>query len=132
MNHSNIFVLTIHPITDVFTWSSEDDFITYAGANAVVDTINWAQGANVIENFNIDLIEIAFYRDRETTDRIFEDDADFMIGDEGLNEIVTLENFVDNIDGTGSVDVRVNPSGITVEELMANLQLYMTLYVFTF
>ena len=129
MNHNNIFVLTIHPLTDVFTWSSEDDLDAVRGSSSVTDTVRWTMGANVIEDFGIDDINIGYYRDREATDRIQTTDEDFMIGDESLAEIITLSNFVDDLDGSGTVDVTLDPSGITLEELMTEYEVYFVLYV---
>ena len=132
MNHSNIFVLTIYPLTGVFTWSSEDDLDVYIGGNYAIDTVVWEMGAAIIQNFGLDDINIGFYRDREATDKIQTTDDDYMIGDESLAEIITLENFVDELGGSGTVDVKLNPSGITVQELMTDYEFYFQLYVVTY
>lgn len=112
-----------------FEWSSEDDISVLRGGNAVVVTVDWEQGSSQISDFSIDDITIQFYADSAKSTEITDLDDAFRIGDETLAEIVTLENFVDGGDGTGSVDVRVDPSGITAQELDLVRQIYFDLAV---
>lgn len=99
------------------------------GHHAMVLTISWRQGRPLINNFSLSDIDLVFYSDAGRTSRITSSSDNYYIGDEMLDEIITLENFVDNGDNTGSVDIRVDPSDITAEELMANRNIYIALQV---
>ena len=122
-------LLNVHVLRIPFKWDAEGAFSVVRGGSAITRTIEWNQGYPEIENFDIDDIVLKFFSDEELTTEIESGDDDFMIGDEGLDEIITLENFVDNGDTTGSVDVMVDPSGITAMELMAERQVYFALSV---
>ena len=87
------------------------------------------KGKPEIEDFGLDDISLLFYADEARTDEIDSEDSRFSIGDEDLDEIITLEDFVDNDDGTGSVTVRIDPSDITASELMAEREVYVALRV---
>lgn len=113
----------------VFDFTMERDFIVFRGGQSVSATIGWRQGVPEIADFGIDDIEILFYSDDSRTNQIASDDANFNIGDQTLDEIITLDNFIDNNDGTGSVDVTIDPGGITAMELMANRSVYFSLRV---
>ena len=112
-------------VTVPFEFSSEDDFTVFEGSNAMVDTVYWRQGNPLIPNFALNKIQVWFYRDATINDRILMLDSDFVVSGEPLDEIVTLENFVDNDNGTGSFDVRVNPSEIDVMDLMRDRDFYI-------
>ena len=107
-----------------FVFTSVDDFTVIEGQNAVVDTVYWEQGHPLIENFSLESITIWFFRDASSSDRILMLDSDFVVSDEPLDEIVTLENFVDNGNGTGSFDARVNPSEIDVMDFMRDRDVF--------
>ena len=122
--------LIVLPIVGTpFDFTMEADFVVDRGKNAVTSVVDWEQGIPEIDGFGIDDILLLFYADEARTDEISVDDSRFSIGDEDLDEIVTLEDFVDNDDGTGSVTVRVDPSDITVSELMVERGLYIVLRV---
>ena len=112
-----------------FEWSSEDDVTVLRGGQAMTDVVLWQQGTPEIINFGISDISIVFFNDTEQQDEISIGDTQFSIGDERLDEIITLENFVDNGDGSGSVTIRIDPSDITATELMAQRELYIALQV---
>ena len=112
-----------------FEWSNEEDFSLLRGGSAMTRTISWQQGEPEIVDFDIDDIEITFFSDAEGTTEIESSDDDYNIGDETLSEIITLENFVDNSDGTGTVDVMIDPSDIDATELMADRNIYILLSV---
>ena len=63
------------------------------------------------------------------TTEITSGDAAYSIGDQTLAQIFTLANFVDNGDGTGSVDIQMDPSGITAAELTAMRTVYLQLEI---
>ena len=112
-----------------FDFTMERGFTVYPGETSSTGTIGWTQGNPVIESFDVDDITIMFFGDFDLTDPIGTGDERYSIGDETLAEIITLENFVDNDDNTGTVDIRVDPSGITAEELMTSKSVYVTLQV---
>ena len=115
--------------TEPFQWSSEDDLTVLRGGEAMTDVIMWQQGIPEIDNFGSNDISIVFFNDVEQEDEIVSNDPRFSIGDERLDEIITLENFVDNGDGTGGITVRIDPSDITATELMTQRELYIALRV---
>ena len=119
--------LAVSVVTESFNWTMEEDVAVVRGGTAAVFTIGWEQGDTEIENFGLDNIEILFFSDEAKTLSIEGGVSEFSIGDEDLDDIITLENFVDNDDGTGSVDVRVDPSGITAMELMTERNVYFVL-----
>ena len=112
-----------------FDWTMERDFSVLRGSNAITAVIGWKQGEPFIEGLDITDISVQFFADEEQTDRILPSDPRWMIGNEGLNEIITLESFVDNGDGTGSVVVMIDPSDITAQELMMSKTIYFLLAV---
>ena len=112
-----------------FDFSGERDVSVLRGGAAVVVAVDWEQGSPEISDFSIDDIRIQFYADSAKSIEITDLDNAFSIGDETLAEIVRLENFVDSGDGTGSVDVRVDPSGITAQELDMVRHIYFDLAV---
>ena len=112
-----------------FDFTMERDFNVVRGHDAVTGIIGWKQGSPKIENFGVDDISLLFYADKARADEISSGDSRFSIGDETLAEIVTLEDFVDNSDGTGSVTVRIDPRDITASELMADRKVYVALRV---
>ena len=114
-------------VTNKFDWTMEENVAVVRGGDVVVFTIGWEQGDTEIEDFGLDNIEILFFSDEAKTLSIEDGDSEFSIGDEDLDDIITLENFVDNGDDTGSVDVRVDPSGITAMELMTERNVYFVL-----
>ena len=114
-----------------FDWTMEEEFgkdgvaDVYAGGRVVTNTFGWENDTVPLRTVTIDDFELVFYGDKEKTDLITRSDPRYRIGDETLDEIVTFENFVANADGrTGTVDIIVNPTGITAEELMRNLEIY--------
>ena len=112
-----------------FDFTMERDFNVVRGHDAVTGIIGWKQGSPKIENFGVDDISLLFYADKARADDISSGDSRFSIGDETLAEIITLEDFVDNSDGTGSVTVRIDPRDITASELMADRKVYVVLRV---
>ena len=114
---------------EAFDFTMEQDFVVFRGGNSMTATIGWRQGVPEIADFGIEDIEILFYSDDSGTNQITSDDDNFNIGDQTLDEIITLDNFINNDDGTGSVDVTIDPGGITAMELMANRSVYFSLRV---
>ena len=112
-----------------FDWMSEDDLAVLRGGNAVTDTVEWTQGDPEVGSFDINDIEILFFSNAAGTSVIDTGDGAYNIGDQTLAQIITLTNFVDDGDGTGSVDVQVDPSGITSAELTALRNVYIRLRV---
>ena len=110
-----------------FDWMSEDDISALRGGATVKDTIEWTQGDPEITSFAIGNISILFFSDSAGTTTIATDATAFSIGDQDLDDIITLANFVDDGDGTGSVDVEVDPSGISDSELTALKNVYIKL-----
>ena len=110
-----------------FDWLDEQGISVLRSHEIMRQTIRWRQGTPQIANFSIDNIEIVFYRDRAATDEILESDDDYSIGDEVLDEIITLDSFVDNENGTGTVDIVVDPEGIDIQELMMERDVYIVL-----
>ena len=118
-----------------FTWDNEGDLTAVRGGNIVCRTLEWTQGHPVIEDDDIDEasdFDFWFYNDSAGTSVLsfgtlpfMADDPNFEIGDQTLAEIVTLANFVDEGDGTGSIDVAVDPSGITDAEIDADFDIYV-------
>ena len=111
-----------------FDWMGEEDFSVLRGGNAVVKRVTWTQGDPEIGSFDINDITIHFYSDSAGNTAITSGTL-YNIGDQDLTEIITLENFIDAGDGTGSVDIRVNPAGITASELSAVRNLWIRLSV---
>lgn len=116
-------------IPSAFEWTNESDVSVQRGGNSATITVNWAQGNPKIANFDISDITAFYYSDSAGTNAIQATDSDYSIGDETLETIIQLENFVDNGDGTGSVDIEVDPSGITGTELSAARNVYVRLGV---
>ena len=116
-------------IPENFTWMDEDDLTALRGGNTVSQTINWMQGDPLIASFAVGNIDINYYSDSAGTTDIPTNDAAYDIGDQTLADIITLASFVDDADGTGSVDVQVDPSGITSAELTALKNVYIRLSV---
>ena len=116
-------------ISSNFDWINEDDFMALRGGSTVTRTIDWVQGNPEIPSFDINDISILYFSDSAGNNAINSGDSDYSIGDQTLAQIITLTNFVDNGDGTGSVDVQVNPSGIDSSELTALRNVYIRLRV---
>lgn len=112
-----------------FTWMDEDDISALRGGSVVTDMIDWEQGDPEIDSFELDDIEVLFFSDSAGTTAIATDSADYDIGDQTLAQIITVTNLVNNGDGTGTVDIRVDPSGIIATELTALRNVYVRLRV---
>ena len=126
---SNVIGITFS-IPSNFGWNNEDALTALRGGNTVTDTVEWTQGDPEVANFDaVDDIDILFFSDTAGTVTIATNADTYDIGDQTLADIITLTNFVDNNDGTGSVDVSVNPSGITSAELNALRNVYIRLRV---
>ena len=126
---SNVIGITFS-IPSNFGWNNEDALTALRGGNTVTDTVGWSQGDPEVANFDaVDDIDILFFSDTAGTVTIATNADTYDIGDQTLADIITLTNFVDNNDGTGSVDVSVNPSGITSAELNALRNVYIRLRV---
>ena len=108
---------------------NESDVSVQRGGNSATITVNWGQGNPEIADFDLSNISAFYYSDSAGTDSILATDSDYSIGDETLETIISLENFVDNGDGTGSVDIEVDPSGITESELSMARDVYVRLGV---
>ena len=112
-----------------FQWSGEEDFSVYRGGESHEQTISWEQGVPTIADFGLDDIKVLFYTNENDDAEISTTDPLFSIGDQDLDEIFTLGDFVDNGDGTGSVDVSVDPSGIEASELSMPRDIHFALEV---
>ena len=116
-------------IPDNFLWDSEDSISALRGGATITDTVTWQQGDPEVDSFVVGDISILFFSDSGGNTAISTAATAYNIGDQTIADIITLTNFVDNADGTGSVDVSVNPSGITDTELTAMINLYIRLRV---
>ena len=112
-----------------FGWSSEDAISALRGGSTISDVVEWEQGDPSIASFVIGNISILFFSDSAGTTTIATTDDAYDIGDQTLADIITLGSFVDNADGTGSVTVSVDPSGISTTELTALRNVYIKLRV---
>lgn len=128
-DHGTDTVSITFEISIFFDWLNEGALSVTGGGDAVSLTIGWAQGTPVISAFGIGDISILFFQDSAGTNRINSGDANYTIGDQTLADIITLGNFVDNGDDTGSVDLEVDPSGIEPSELDAMRNVYVVLEV---
>lgn len=97
-----------------FMWSSEADIETIISGNSVTTTVDWEQGVPGVANFALNDISIQFFSGRGGTTSVLGTTA---VGDQTLADIITVENFTDNGNGTGTVDIKADPSGITTSEL---------------
>ena len=112
-----------------FTWMSEDALSALRGGNTISDTIEWVQGDPAVGTFTVGDISVLFYSDSAGATEIADGATLYSIGDEDLDDIITLTNFTDAGDGTGTVDIQVDPSGITSSELTALRNVYVRLRV---
>ena len=111
-----------------FDWTMEAGFEIERGAAPFLRTVGWRQGYPVISGFSIDDIEILFYSDIGESDEIVSTDLRYSVGDQTLAEIFTLENFLDD-NGSGTVDIRVDASGISASELNVSRRYFLALQV---
>ena len=116
-------------IPDNFMWMSEDAISTLRGGSTVSDVVEWTQGDPEVDSFVIGDISILFFSDSAGTTAIAPAASAYSIGDQDLDDIITLGSFVDNADDTGTVTVSVDPSGIDSAELTALLNVYIRLRV---
>ena len=114
-------------VREIFSWMNEADVVVDRDGTPIVVTLNWQQGQPRIPRFGLDDIIIVFYADKGRFNQIQSGDDGFVIGDQGLDEIISLQNFVDNEDGTGTLDLYVDPSGIDISELASQLKIYIRL-----
>ena len=128
-DHGTDTVSITFQISIFFDWTNEGALSVTGGGASVSRTIEWAQGTPVISGFGISAISLLFYQEAVGTNRINSGDTNYTIGDQTLADIITLGNFVDNGDGTGSVDLQVDPSGIEPSELDAMRNVYVVLEV---
>ena len=114
-----------------FTFSDDDDELSQVrGGTTVMDTIEWTQGDPTVPSLDAtNDFTLKFYSDAAGNTEITSGDAAYNIGDQTLAQIFTLANFVDNGDGTGSVDIQMDPSGITAAELTAMRTIYLQLEI---
>ena len=128
-NRTSEVMTVLFRIPNNFMWMDEDDISVLRGGNVVTETVEWEQGDPGIGSFVIGDIDINYYSDSGGSTVIATSDAAYDIGDQTLADIITLVDFVDDSDGTGSVDVQVDPSGITNTELTALKNVYIRLSV---
>ena len=128
-NRTSAVMHVLFSIPEDFTWMDEDDLTALRGGNIVTQTVDWMQGDPIVDSFVIGDIDINYYSDSGGSTVIATSDAAYDIGDQTLADIITLVDFVDDSDGTGSVDVQVDPSGITNTELTALKDVYIRLSV---
>ena len=112
-----------------FGWDSEDAISALRGGSTISDVVEWTQGDPQVASFALSDISILFFSDSAGTTAIATTDDEYDIGDQTLADIITLGSFVDNADGTGSVTVSVDPSGISTTELTALRNVYIKLRV---
>ena len=123
-------------LPDGFAFSGEQNLSQVAGGNLVSDVIEWDQGNPLIPSFGLADIGLRFFSDAARLNQIQapSDPTDtstaWNIGDQTLDQIVFLDNFVDNLDNTGSVRINLNPVGVTAAEInnVAHM-IYAGLYV---
>ena len=128
-NRDSAVINVVFRIPDNFAWASEEALTAYRTGDTVSDTIEWTQGDPEIASFEIGDIEILFFSNSAGTTEIGTEDNAYDIGDQTLAQIITLTNFIDDGDGTGSVDVQVDPSGIDASELTVLRNVYIRLRV---
>ena len=109
--------ITVTPITPsdfIFTWRDADliQEIIEGAADEVTEIVDWEQGVPEISNFNRAAISLMFYPSADATDPILSTDPEWLIGiddddsdPQSLSSVVRLGAFVDNGDGTGTVEV---------------------------
>ena len=114
-----------------FTFEDDDDELSQVrGGIEVSDTITWDQGDPLIPNLDAAAdFTLKFYEDSAGMTEIDTNHNEYDIGDQGLADIFTLGDFVDNADGTGSIDIMMDPSGITMAELAASRTVYLQLEI---
>ena len=128
-NRDSAVINVIFRIPDDFAWASEEAITAYRTGSIVSDTIEWTQGDPEVDTFAVGDIDILFFSDSAGSTEIGTEDLLYDIGDQTLADIITLTNFVDDGDGTGSVDLQVDPSGIDASELTALRNVYVRLRV---
>ena len=114
--------------TSNFMFSSEADLSVIRGGNAVTDVINWMQGIPALTGIAAASFSLIFYTD-STFGTVLDTGADYSIGNQDLDEIVTLETFVDSGGGSGTIVISLDPSSITATELTADTNIYARLQV---
>ena len=113
-----------------FSWSNEGTLTQVRGGSAVTRTINWDQGNPEVANFDAtDDITLKFWTDNTLGTEITSSDSGWTHGDHNLGEIVTLTNFVDDNDGTGSVDISLNTNILDDNDVTSELHIYASVEV---
>ena len=130
LRQSALITATIRASVD-FAFGSDDDELTQVrGGAEVSDIITWDQGDPLVQNLDAAAdFTLKFYADSAGATEIDTNHADYDIGDQGLGDIFTLGSFVDSGDGTGTVDILMDPSGITMAELTASRTIYLQLEI---
>ena len=123
------FGIRLGTSSNMFEWSDEEHLTVRAGDPIERDVIEWEHGDIEIDPFSIEQIKIRYYRDEAATDEILPGNPDWMIGDQGLDEIIKLDNFMEHNDGSGEVTLVLDPTDITLQELMKRRQIYVVLEV---
>ena len=121
-------------IESVFTFSGEMTINAYRGGSVAQDVVNWGQGDPAITPVNLAAFTAKFYASQADA----QNDEDpitsssgstWSIGDQNLGELITVTSFVDNGDGTGSLTIEVDPSGITSAELSTQRDIYVVVEI---
>ena len=130
LRQSAVITATIRS-SAAFAFDDDDDELSQVrGGLEVSDTITWDQGDPLIQNLDAAAdFTLKFYADSAGATEIDTNHADYDIGDQGLGDIFTLGSFVDNGDDTGSIDIMMDPSGITMAELSASRTVYMQIEI---
>lgn len=116
-----------------FAFSNESDIVLIRGGEAGLTTVDWTQGGPPIENIQVSDFHIQFARDTAFENIISQtgnaqENPDYWVGDQNLGDIFSLENIVDTGD-TGTLDVSIDPSGISESEIGTRIVVYYRLYV---
>ena len=113
-----------------FSWMNEGMLTQVRGGDAVTRTIQWSQGNPEVANFDaVNDITLKFWTDATLSTEITSSDSGWTHGDHNLGEIITLTNFVDDSDGTGSVDISLNTNILDDNDVTTELNIYASVEV---
>ena len=105
-----------------------DTLSVVRGSGASTLRVAWTQGIPQVSPLNLASFAVAFYTDA-TFGTPLTTGTDFSIGNQLLSAIVRMISFMDGGSGSGTVEIEVDPSGITVTELAASRDLYIRVQV---
>lgn len=98
------------------------------GAGAATLQVNWMQGLPEIASVTAATFSLVFFTD-SNFNTVLASGSDYSIGNQDLDEIVTVTGFTDDGSGSGHIDFNLDPSGITTAELNADTPIFVQLQV---